>query len=189
MAPGDIHELRIPNAGREGTISGYFDSPEKMTAAVLKMDGKYAGVYITLNPCKPELLARICNRFIPYAKLTTSDHDILCRQWLLIDCDPKRPGGISSTDAEHGRAITTACSIWDSLRGEGWPDPVVADSGIANLYATDDFGVDLTVFNAARITKAYGTLTRKGDSTAERPHRRSRLLEIPSALQELEITA
>jgi hypothetical protein len=159
-------------------------------------------------------VARACNRIIPYAELTTSDHDILCRRWLLIDCDPKRPSGISATAEEHGRAITTACGIWDDLRGAGWPDPVVADSGngahllyrinapnlpdvtqlvqqalkgIADRCAPDNIDVDLTVFNAARITKLYGTWTRKGDSTSERPHRRSRLLEIPQPLREMEL--
>jgi hypothetical protein len=214
MRPGDVHELRIPKAGREKTISGYFDSPEKLAAAALALDGKYPGIYITLNPCKPELLARACNRIVPYAELTTSDPDVLSRQWLLIDCDPKRASGISSTDNEHGRAITVACGIWDDLHGEGWPDPVVADSGngahllyritasnspgatqriqqmlkgIAARSAPDDIDVDIKVFNAARITKLYGTLTRKGDSTPERPHRRSRLLEIPSSLQVLDL--
>jgi hypothetical protein len=215
MQPGEVHELRVPKAGRERTISGYFDDPEKMAGAALKLDGKYAGIYITLNPCKPELLARVCNRVVPYAELTTSDHDILCRHWLLIDCDPKRPSGISSTDAQHGRAITTACGIWDDLHGEGWPDPVVADSGngahllyrisapnspeaaqliqrtlkgIADRCAPDDVDVDLAVFNAARITKLYGTLTQKGDSIPGRPHRRARLLEIPQPLREMELT-
>ena len=35
----------------------------------------------------------------------------------------------------------------------------------------------------ARITKLYGTMTRKGDHTPERPHRRSRILEIPDELK------
>jgi hypothetical protein len=216
MAPGDVHELRIPKAGRERTISGYFNSAERMAEAVLKLDGKHPGVYMTLNPCRPELLARACNRLISHAEITTSDPDILFRRWLLIDCDPKRPAGISSTDAEHGRAIAIACGLWDDLRGAGWPDPVVADSGngghllylikapnsaaitqliqralrgIAARCAPDDVDVDLTVFNPARIVKVYGTWTRKGDSTPERPHRRSRLLEAPQPLRAMELTA
>jgi hypothetical protein len=169
-----------------------------------------------MNPCVPGLLARACNRVISYAEPTTSDHDILCRRWLLIDLDPTRPAGISSTDAEHERSITIAHDIWDGLRGEGWPDPVAADSGngahllywikaantpaiaqkiqrllkaIKDDYAPADVDVDLTVYNAARITKAYGTLVKKGDHTPDRPHRRSRLLEVPVNLEELEIAA
>lgn len=216
MEPGSVHELRIPKAGREKTISGYFDDPLKLAQCAAELDatGKYAGVYITLNPCKPALLARCCNRVRPYAEVTTSDHDILRRTWLLIDCDPKRPAGISSTENERGRAITTACGVWDDLRGAGFGDPVVSDSGngahllyrvdlgndqrstnlvqrilrgIAARCAPDDVDVDLTVYNPARICKLYGTLARKGDSTIDRPHRRSSILEIPAHLEVLRV--
>jgi hypothetical protein len=47
MRPGEVHELRVPKASRERTISGYFDSAERMAEAALKVDGKYPGVYIT----------------------------------------------------------------------------------------------------------------------------------------------
>ena len=80
----------------------------------------------------------------------------------------------------------------DHLRGEGWPEPVVGDSGNGAplLYRVDlpndpesselvkgvlealDFGfsdgaveVDTAVANAARIWKPYGTTARKGDHT------------------------
>jgi hypothetical protein len=214
MERGAVHELRIPKAGREKTISGYFEHPLTLAQCAAELDatGKYAGVYITLNPCNPALLARCCNRVRPYAEVTTSDHDILKRSWLLIDCDPKRPAGISSTEKERGRAITTACGVWDDLRGAGFGDPVVADSGngahllyrvdlandqrstdlvqrmlrgIAARCAPDDVDIDLTVYNAARICKLYGTMARKGDSTMDRPHRRSTILEFPEFLTTL----
>ncbi len=38
----------------------------------------------------------------------------------------------------------------------------------------------MTCANAARIWKAYGTVARKGDSILGRPHRISRILEVPS---------
>ena len=73
MEPGSVHELRIPKAGREKTISGYFDDPLKLAQCAAELDatGKFAGVYITLNPCNPALLARCCNRVRPYAEVTT----------------------------------------------------------------------------------------------------------------------
>jgi hypothetical protein len=143
--------------------------------------------------------------------VTTSDTDIVGRRWLLVDFDPVRPAGISSTKREHGRAVAAACGARDDLRSAGWPDPVVANSGngahllyrvdlpndggstelvkrvlagVAVRCATDDVSVDQTVFNAGRITKVYGTMACKGDSLPERPHRRSRLLEIPDDLRE-----
>jgi hypothetical protein len=206
MKRGDVHEVRVPKAGSRGTISGYFDNAEALAKAVLPLDGTVPGIYITLNPVQPALLARAANRLRERAPHATNDTDIACRRRLLVDFDPIRPTGVSSSDSEHGRALTVACGAWDDLRMCGFRDPVVADSGngahllypldlpndqtatdqvkhalagIAVLCGTDDVNVDLTVFNAARIVKLYGTMTCKGDSLRERPHRRSRLLEIP----------
>lgn len=39
--------------------------------------------------------------------------------------------------------------------------------------------IDVSVHNPARITKIIGTWARKGDSTNERPHRLSRIIQIP----------
>lgn len=208
-APGDVHEIRILKAGRAGTISGYFDSIDAAVDAVLAYDGHVPGIYYTLNPTNPALLARAANRLKERADATSSDADVIARHWLLLDFDPKRPAGISSSDAEHGRAISVACGVWDELRSAGWPDPIVADSGngahllyrinapndatttakvkallagVADRCATADVDIDLTVYNAARITKLYGTLTCKGDSTPARPHRRSLILEAPAEI-------
>jgi hypothetical protein len=213
IQPGDVVEVRIPKTERDGTISGYFNEPEKLVDAVLAYDGKVPAIYFTMNPCKPALLARAANRLRVRAAVTTSDHDISRRRWLLIDCDPKRPAGISSTEHEHERAFSIAYGILDELHSVGFPGPVLADSGngchllyrielpndahstdlitrvlrgIDQRCSTDDVAVDLTVFNAARITKLYGTVTCKGDSTTERPHRRSRILEVPDPLRTLE---
>src|SRR5260370_40769482 len=103
MGHGQVNEVRIPRAGRSGTISCYFDDPGKIADTIARFDGNVPGIYITLNPCNPALLARAANRMRERAEITTGDLDILRREWLLIDCDPKRPAGISSTDKEHGR--------------------------------------------------------------------------------------
>jgi hypothetical protein len=214
MAPGDVHEVRIPKAGRRGTISGYFDDSEKLADAGLAVDATVPGIYLTLNPCNRALLARAANRLQERAQVTTTDVDILRRRWLLVDFDPVRPAGISSTNREHGRAISAACGAWDDLRSAGFPDPVVGDSGngghllcrvdlpndphatelvkrilagVAARCAPDNITVDQTVFNAGRITKLYGTMVCKGDNLLDRPHRRSRLLEIPDHLVVLEV--
>ena len=153
------------------------------------------------------LLARAANRTRTVrGEPTTSDSDIERRRWLALDFDPVRPAGVSSTDEEKSAALLRAEEVRDHLRGEGWPEPVVGDSGNGAhlLYRVDlpndpesselvkgvlealDFGfsdgaveVDTAVANAARIWKLYGTTARKGDHTNERPHRRSALLEAP----------
>jgi hypothetical protein len=208
VAPGSVVELRVPNIPGRGIVSGYFNDPGKLTQSAAGLSGKGEGVYLTLNPVKPELLARANNRTRDFARHTTSDGDIVRRCWLFIDFDPARRAGISATDAEHYAALERARRCRDWLRAEGWPEPVLADSGngahllyrvelpnddqssdllrrcleaIAFQLSDQTVEVDLKTYNSARLVKVYGTLAAKGDSVPQRPHRLSQLLEVPPA--------
>jgi len=108
---------------------GYFDDPAKLIEA-LQSVRRAKGIYFTPNPVALALLARAENRIRRAGKGdTTSDGDITARCFLLIDCDPVRPAGISSTDAEHDAALARATEIAEQLQAEGWPEPIAADSG------------------------------------------------------------
>src|SRR5437879_5705216 len=96
LEPGAVIELRVPKAGRDGTISGYFANPDQLARAAAAVDGKGPGIYVTLNPVMPDLLARASGRLKSRADFTTSDGEILRRRCLLLDFDPRRPAGISS---------------------------------------------------------------------------------------------
>jgi hypothetical protein len=203
LLPGSVAELRCPKTAK-GTGSGYYDDFAALASKATALSGTVPGVYITLNPVDPDLLARRVNRFEFWAKDTTADENILSRRWLPLDFDPVRPAGISATDAEHEAALQRARECRAYLTGQGWPDPVLADSGngghllyrldlpndrasqeliertlkaIAQKFSDSAVKVDTDVSNAARIWKVYGTLASKGDSTAVRPHRFARLLE------------
>jgi hypothetical protein len=205
--PDQVVELRALKVPKGGTVSGYFDGEnrEALIQAAVELSGVAQGVYVTLNPVVPTLLARACNRAKRFADSTTKDNEILRRAWLPIDFDPQRPSGISSTDAEHQAALERASDCRDFLRKRGWPDPVFADSGngahllygidlpndpastdlikrvletLASKFSDSAVVVDRAVFNPARIWKLYGTLSAKGDHTAERPHRIARILEV-----------
>ncbi len=212
LAPGSVAELRA--LGRDGRIaSGYFDSWEKLADAVEPMDAanEYRGIYVTLNPVAPALLARRANRVenrLGRGEATTADADIVRRRWLPIDVDPVRPSGVSATDEERAAAIATTGAIREALAANGWPAPIVADSGngghllyrvdlpndgestdlvkgvLAELdrrFSTDRAKVDTANCNTARIWKLYGTVGRKGDSTTDRPHRRSAIVSTPES--------
>lgn len=205
--PGQVIEIRGLRADgkKNNTASGYFDDFDLAAEAAKKLEDRCSGVYVTLNEVNPALLSRRANRVEMYADLTTSDHDILRRWWLPIDFDAVRPAGVSATDPEHAAALEAAKKTLEALRAQGWPEPVIGDSGNGAhlLYPIDlpndagslalvektlaalseEFGdgvvkVDTKNANASRIWKLYGTLARKGDSTADRPHRRSRLIEV-----------
>lgn len=161
------------------------------------------------KPVNSALLARAYNRVRPVtSEPLTQDTDISKLRWFLVDCDPVRPSGISASDEEHQLALDRVRQIRAVLIPEGWPVPIVADSGngghllfpidlepeAANVLKTclealafkfDDerVTVDRKVYNPARIWKLYGTTARKGDDVPERPHRLSRILSVPEMLR------
>lgn len=153
------------------------------------------GVYYCLNPIPAEL-----------------DHparvgDVLSRRWLLIDVDAGQPVDQSSTQAEKDNASLLGEKIREDLSAQGWPAPVVVDSGngwhllyridlpstpevqtilrtflkaLAERYAAfAPAKVDTAVHNAARIAKMPGTWARKGANTPERPHRMAWIAYAP----------
>jgi hypothetical protein len=206
--PGEVRELRVPKWDGRSTAAGYFDDPAALAVAAAAYDGR-ANVYVTLNPVVPDLLARYANRVEPRAALTTSDRDVAQRRWLYVDVDPVRPSGISASDAEVGIAHATARRVAEHLRDNSWGLPVTSASGngyqllypvalpnddastalvagvlrcLAERFDDDLVRIDTTVANAARIAAVIGTLKMKGDSTPERPHRRSALALVPEVL-------
>lgn len=212
VEPGQVIELRALGVqrGRERphTEAGFFDTEHlrDLAAAALRVTEHARGVYFTLNPLKPDLLARRRNR-IDWAGAgeLTADADVLARRWLLIDADPVRDPHVSATDAEKLLALQTVHAVHAHLSAREWPDPLLADSGngyhllyridlpaddnglvarvlraLAARFNTDRVTIDQRVANPARICKLPGTLARKGDHTPQRPHRRARVLEVPS---------
>jgi len=209
MRQGDVVELRIMTGNkRKGTISGYFNDINKLTDVATGYSGKFPGIYITINPVIPDLLARANNRVEEWAKHTSKAEDVKQRLYLPLDIDPKRPSGISATDAQHNAALVKAIEIQMDLKEKfGLPDPIRGDSGngahlvyhidlpndkeskeivelaqkgIAGLYNRPDDIIEVQCFSDAnRIWKLYGTMACKGDPTPERPHRQSRVLEVP----------
>jgi hypothetical protein len=211
FVPGNVVELRIPKVG-----AGYYDNPKTLaediqffgTGKVIKLSRKHQipGVYYTLNPCHPQLLGRAENKFIEWLKDTTGAKSILSRRWLLLDVDPVREVGISSTEAEKQDALGVMKNVVSYLKEKGWPDPLKADSGngwhalyriempndqdstnlvkatlktLSDLFSTPQAKIDTSVYDPSRIVKAYGSIAAKGDNTETRPHRRSRILSKP----------
>lgn len=179
--------------------------------------GKAEAIYITLNPLNPDLLARANNRLVGIGKNdpTAKDEDVLQRRWLLVDIDPVRPTGISSNDDELAYALSVAEKIKATQMLAGWAVPVMAMSGngihllwrvdmpnnehyrnvvsatlkaISTKFSDERANVDIAVFNAARITKLYGTHARKGDETATRKHRQSKFMELPEPIQSIDLS-
>ncbi len=202
--PGQFTEVRILNT-KQGTLSGYYNDVGKLVQDIQRYDGNY-NIYITMNALNAGVEARGKNRLKNYAKYTTSDKEIRCRRWILIDLDLKHLTGISSTEQELELAKELGRTIQDYLTDCGFPEPVTVLSGngfhllypveipntpettslvkgfhgtLDSRFSTEQVKVDTTTYNAARITKLYETVSCKGNSTKERSHRRSKILYAP----------
>ena len=207
--PGSVVEVRALADGvtHSGYFDDY--EALGRTVEALDADPSVAGIYVTLNTVNPALLARRANRIkmrLSRKDATTADADILRRRWFPVDIDPVRPSGVSSTDEEHNAALAAAEQIAAYLTEQGFPAPIKADSGngahllyrvdlendeaatalvkgalatLDALFSNETVTVDTANHNAARIWKLYGTCSRKGDNTVERPHRRAKVLAVP----------
>jgi hypothetical protein len=205
IEPGTIVELRILNVVDDPryppfTISGYLHAArlDDLADAALHWTSKAEGCYVTINPVDPALLARAANRVAKKPKHTTSDAEIARRIALVFDADPKRPAGVSATDAEKVLALKKINQLIAEFERRGWPAPILADSGNGyharyridlpndeastallkavlqaahEMFSDERVTIDAALFNPARIIKLYGSMARKGDSTTDRPHR------------------
>ena len=198
VAPASVVEMRV--IANEGRTTSQFYQPKnfRQMARDAVEKGKAAkGVYFTLNP-------------LPRDQSTPAkDVDVRRRRWMLVDFDPKRKGTVSSTDSEKRLSRRKMLQVKKHLSDQGWPEPVIGDSGngwhlvyridlpnndtskslvnnslkaLAKRFSDEAVDIDTKVGNAARICKLYGTVARKGESTADRPHSVSRLTQIPDEL-------
>ncbi len=190
-------ELRVLSASGPAHVQHYESTDLLRMAKDAVRFGKDAkGVYLLMNPLPVE-----------WRGSPSTDADIVRRWWLLIDCDPKRKGTVSATSEEKEAARQKMIEVDAFLADGSWPAPIIADSGngwhllyridlpgedaglvhrvlqvLARLFDDDAVSIDTKVANASRICKLYGSVSRKGENTAERPHRISTIITIPDQL-------
>lgn len=196
---GEVFEVRIPGRG----ISGYFKDADHLITAFNTVDLREQNVYITINRVKPELLSRSASERFKKTKEATSDKDIEYYEWFFVDLDSERASGISSSEAELKKSFELARKVYQYLRNIGFEEPIKAVSGngahllysvrlenteenaqllsrclqsLDMMFSTEDVHIDTVNFNPSRICKLYGTLAQKGENTADRPHRMSRII-------------
>lgn len=204
----ELFEVRVIANPRE-IYSGYFKSVDKLIEALSRYDK--GNIYLVLNSINDACYNRDQqDRFLSHVKNSTSDNDIANRDWILIDIDPTRSSGVSSTNDEKSNSKAVINQIFSYLRDVGFAEPIVCDSGngfhllykvdmpnipenteiikkflyvLGMYFTTKHSEVDTSVHNAARITKLYGTVARKGSSSDDRPHRYSTILKHPAQVK------
>ncbi len=127
--------------------------------------GVYKGVYLTLNPVRPDLLKRARNTLLTETTLKvvgglTTNADIAHRRCLLVDIDPIRSSNCPATDTEKMLALDRAQTVRSHLEARGWPAPLLCDSG--NGYHLL-YRVDLPADDGGLVQRALRALARRFD--------------------------
>ena len=216
---GELFEIRIINGSYNA--SGYFMNADTAVRALQNYQAGYkkgelaqaSNIFITMNPVDSACYARKQHdKFVENVTPTTKDNEIVRLHWFLIDLDPKRMSGVSSSDAELESAKAKAREIYTFLQSRGWQNPIVSMSGngmhlvyryneentaenvalwenalkvLHEKFSDDKVDVDTTVYNPARICKLWGTLAQKGFSIPERPHRMAQILDATPEIPQI----
>lgn len=173
----------------------------------------YGGVYWILNPVSPQMVFLNNGRRPFLTKVNSAKtSDIISREWLLIDCDPIRESEQPATDQERLRAHQLAADVVLNLQAFGFRAIVEGDSGngchllipirlsnddkstallknflngLSNNIVRSGVKIDTVTFDAPRLVRLYGTRSKKGDSTPDRPHRITEI-KVRHPLHEIE---
>jgi len=171
--------------GRQGNAvvwSSVFDNIGDMTKQIRYAASQGWDVYNTINPVK---IPATNGNLKPFAR-TTKDTDITSIKTIFFDFDPSRETGTSATDEQIQLSVVQAEALADFLTEDGWQLPLIGFSGngchlmyrtsmgtehkpkmkgfytgLAKRFTTDDVDFDVTVKNAARIARTYGTVNNK----------------------------
>lgn len=206
LRPGEVVELRTLTAKGAAKSSGYFDSPQAMAVEAGRLNRNGENVYAVINPCPAALAVKGVNR-VDRAGTgeCTADSMVLRRKLVLFDFDKTRgagaPAKCATTKEEMAAALSEAKEFASGAEMQGWPAPVWCKSGNGYhlIYAVDLPGdkdtddlvhavlvelkkrypcIDRTVGSRAQLSRFYGTINRKGENTADRPHRQSRIMPV-----------
>lgn len=207
---GELFEIRMVSG--HWNSSAYFKSPEK---AVEEIEKKFVkentNIYICLGAINEACYSRKQrDMFIDTPTNTTQDQDIDGYEWIMVDIDPKRPAGTSSSNEQLELAKLKAKRVYEYMKQNSWHDPIIAMSGngyhllykvalansqknvklvenvlknLAIIFDDKDSDIDKKTSNPARICKLYGTYAQKGKNTKDRPHRLSRIYYLPKEIQ------
>lgn len=204
-----LTEVRIiANDGRTG--SGYFRDAKTLIDAVRPYVNDYS-VYFTINAVNPDCYGRPQrDKIMLRVKNTTTDGDIIGRDYVLLDLDSKRASGVNATEEQLNAAKKKANEVYRFLKDNGFYTPIVACSGsgvhiylrcamrptdennkivkrftqaMSMLFSDDKVEIDEKVHNLGRISRAIGFYNRKGTSVdSERPQRLCSFVKVPDEI-------
>lgn len=156
-------------------------SPEKLHETIENIDNEnIKGWYMTINPTDGK---------------GRKKENIVQREYLVVDIDPVRASGSNSTKAQMAESYALACRVHNFLpssymgcSGNGWHliyscqlENTDEDNQLVyefydcldKLFSTSTQQIDRCMADINRLTKIYGTMSRKAPHTDDCPQRKS----------------
>lgn len=205
-----LTEIRlISNDGK--IASGYFTDPKTLIDAVRPYAKDYS-VYFSINKINPDCYGRPQkDKIVIRAKNTTTDSEIIARDYVLLDLDSKRATGVNATEEQLNLAKKKANVVYKFLIDNGFYEPIVICSGsgvhiyircallpteennqiikrftqaMSMLFSDNNVDIDEKVFNLGRISRVCGYYNRKGSPLdKERPQRLCTFAKVPNEIK------
>lgn len=169
----------LTDDGKMGKMISF--SPEKLHETIENIDNdNIKGWYMTINPTDGK---------------GRKKENIVRREYLVVDIDPVRASRSNSTQAQWAESYALACRIHNFLpssymgcSGNGWHliykcrlENTDEDNKLVNefydcldkLFSTPTQKIDTCMADINRLTKIYGTMSRKAPHTDDCPQRQS----------------
>jgi hypothetical protein len=208
--PGQLVEVRLK--GRDGHIaSRYYNDHERMAAVLAKEDAKerWAAAWWSLQQLRPNAHAGKQKG----ETTKRADVEAYRWLVIDVDRADKSSRKLNATPAEKEQLLAVAKKVMTWLAQQGVQNCILADSGngyhvlikLAPLAANEknyellrevlaavkhEFRaqaqtaeIDTSLAEPEQVIKAYGTTTRKSESTSGRPWQESKLLDVPKTIE------
>lgn len=179
MSDPDLDSRKYCYLTNDGKMISF--SPENLHQTIENIDNdNIKGWYMTINPTDGK---------------GRKKENIVGREYLVVDIDPVRASGSNSTEAQLVESYALACrihnfipSLFMGCSGNGWHliykcrlENTDEDNQLVNefydcldkLFSTPTQKIDTCMADINRLTKIYGTMSRKAPHTDDCPQRQS----------------
>lgn len=200
-----LTEVRL--IGDNKVASGYFTNIDTLIREIKPYLAEF-NAYFTINSISPECYGRQQHdKIVMRPKNTTTDAEIVGRDYVFLDLDAHKVAGVNATDAEVEKTQKKANDVYRFLVNNGFNSPIVIFSGngahlylkcalknneenneivkrftqaMGMLFSDEYVDIDQKIYNLARIAKIPGTYSRKGSiESKDRPQRLCYIVKYP----------
>ena len=200
-----LTEVRL--IGDNKVASGYFTNIDTLIREIKPYLAEF-NAYFTINSISPECYGRQQHdKIVMRPKNTTTDTEIIGRDYVFLDLDAHKVAGVNATDEEVERTKQKAREVYRFLKANSFNDCIVTFSGngvhffircalmpteenneiikrftqaMGMLFSDEYVDIDQKIYNLARIAKIPGTYSRKGSiESKDRPQRLCYIVKYP----------